>query len=373
MGPGLYIHIPFCHSKCSYCDFYSMPLKHGMEDDYIDALLKEWELRHSELRNPPVTVYLGGGTPSILSDANLSKLLHGIGMNEMADLSEATIEVNPEDVTPARASMWRGLGINRVSMGIQALDDRLLAAIGRRHDSHTAIKAYDTLREAGFGNISLDLMYGLPSQTLEQWHRTLDVMLHRLHPEHLSAYMLSYEHGTRMTAMRDAGKIKPVDDDTVLSMYAMLCDMSRDAGYSHYEISNFALPGCESRHNSSYWDMSPYVGLGPGAHSFDGISIRRSNPWNIKTYIAALSKGITDYEEEQEDAATLHNDLVMVSLRTDRGLALECWPEYAERWMRISQPLIDSGDMALTGGRLAIAERSWPMSDAFISDLLIVM
>ena len=129
----------------------------------------------------------------------------------------------------------------------------------------------------------------------------------------------------------------------------------------------------ESRHDASYLAMSHDVGLGPGTHSFDGISIRRSNPWNIKTYIAALSKGITDYEEEQEDAATLHNDLVMVSLRTDRGLALECWPEYAERWMRISQPHIDSGDMALTGGRLAIAERSWPMSDAFISDLLIVM
>lgn len=299
MGSGLYIHIPFCHSKCSYCDFYSMPLRHEVENAYIDALLREWELRHRELEISPTTIYLGGGTPSILSDANLTRLLQGIGIDRLAALSEVTIEVNPEDVTPQRASLLRESGINRVSMGVQSLDDDLLKAIGRRHDSHTAVKAYETLRAAGFSNISLDLMYGLPSQSMTQWEETLHSMLGRLHPEHLSAYILSYEHGTRMTAMRDAGKLTPVDDDTILQMYSLLCDMSREAGYDHYEISNFALPGHKSRHNSAYWDMSPYIGLVPGRTASTAFLSDAPIRGIWKAYISALSEGHTAYEEEK--------------------------------------------------------------------------
>ncbi len=167
MGAGLYIHIPFCHSKCSYCDFYSMPLRQELENAYIDALLAEWRMRRDEIRQPITTIYLGGGTPSILSDANLSRLVSGLNIN-IDSLSEFTIEVNPEDITPQRASLLGSLGINRVSMGVQSLDDKLLQTIGRRHESHTAIRAYETLRSCGFGNISLDLMYGLPTQTLMQ-------------------------------------------------------------------------------------------------------------------------------------------------------------------------------------------------------------
>lgn len=372
MGAGLYIHIPFCHSKCSYCDFYSMPLRQESEDTYIEALLKEWSLRRHEVAEPVSTLYLGGGTPSILSDANLTRLIEGLGL-ELSTLTESTIEVNPEDITPHRARLLHALGLNRVSMGVQSLDNRLLESIGRRHDSLTAIKAYETLRSCGMSNISLDLMYGLPSQSMDQWEQTLRTMLESLHPEHLSAYILSYEPGTRMTAMRDTGKLNPLDDEMTLAMYTLLCDMSRDAGYVHYEISNFALPGREARHNSSYWDMSPYIGLGPGAHSFDGKSTRRSNPWNLKKYIAALSAGHTVCEKEREDDDTLHNDIVMVGLRTNRGLDLALWPEYAGRWLNLSRQAIDSGEMAITGdNHLVISERAWPMADTFISRLLIV-
>ncbi len=372
MGAGLYIHIPFCHSKCSYCDFYSMPLRQELENAYMDALLAEWRMRRDEIRQPITTIYLGGGTPSILSDANLSRLVSGLDL-DIDSLSEFTIEVNPEDITPQRASLLGSLGINRVSMGVQSLDDKLLQTIGRRHESHTAIRAYETLRSCGFGNISLDLMYGLPTQTLMQWEQTLHMMLDKLHPEHLSAYILSYEPGTRMTAMRDAGKLKPIDDETTIGMYHLLCQMSRDYGYGHYEISNFALPGREARHNAAYWDMSPYIGLGPGAHSFDGISTRRSNPWNLRKYISSLSSGFTVCEEEKEDAVTLHNDIVMVSLRTRRGLDLVKWHEHADRWLDAARPYLASGEMILTDDRrLVISEYAWPMADTYISELLMV-
>lgn len=368
---GLYIHIPFCHSKCSYCDFYSMRMKPDMEAAFITNLLKEWELRRDEVSGEPDTLYIGGGTPSILSAEGLSRLVTGLGINH-GSLSEFTVEVNPEDITPQRASSLRELGVKRVSMGVQSLDDTLLKSIGRRHDSATAIRAYKTLRESGITNISLDLMYGLPGQTIEQWRETLDMMVGTLQPQHLSAYILSYEPGTRMTAMRDIGKVTPLDDDTILEMYAIMCEASREAGYTHYEISNFAKPGFEAVHNSAYWNMSPYIGLGPGAHSYDGKSTRRSNPWNLKEYMSSLQMGQTVYEVEKEDDVTLHNDMVMVGLRIRRGLDLNGWPQYRDRWVELTRPFIESGEMLITADRLVVAEESWPMCDTYISQLLIV-
>lgn len=371
MGAGLYIHVPFCHSKCSYCDFYSMPLRKEIENMYVDTLLKEWQMRKDEIDAPISTLYLGGGTPSILSDTNLNRLIQGLDI-DIASLSEVTIEANPEDITPQKVEAFKASGIRRVSMGIQSLDDTLLETIGRRHNSLSAIKAYENLRKGGIDNISLDLMYGLPTQSLIQWENTLHTMLEIMHPEHLSAYILSFEPGTRMTAMRDAGKLTAPDEDLIIEMYTILCMMARDRGYVHYEISNFSLPGYEARHNSAYWNMSPYIGLGPGAHSFDGKSTRRSNPWNINRYISCISADSIFCETEEEDANTIHNDIVMTSLRTSRGLDMLRWHKYAAQWMRVAHKFIAEGTMKLTGHRLALTEKAWLMADDYISHFLIV-
>lgn len=371
MKAGLYIHIPFCHSKCSYCDFYSMPLREEIETQYVDALLKEWQMRKDEIDEPISTLYLGGGTPSILSDSNLFRLIEGLDI-DISSLDEVTIEANPEDITPQKVATFKAAGLHRVSMGIQSLDDKLLAAIGRRHDAATALTAYETLREGGIDNISLDLMYGLPDQDIRQWQQTLCRMLDTLHPEHLSAYILSFEPGTRMTAMRDAGKLTSPDEDRIVEMYMLLCDMARQAGYEHYEISNFSLPGRKAKHNSAYWTLAPYIGLGPGAHSFDGKSTRRSNPWNIRQYISCIHDGNTFFESECEDENTLHNDIVMTALRTSRGLDMRRWPQYAARWMRIADRFIAQGAMEVTDSRLVLTEPSWLMADDYISHFLIV-
>lgn len=371
MEAGLYIHVPFCHSKCSYCDFYSMPLRREIENMYVDTLLKEWQMRKDEIDAPISTLYLGGGTPSILSDTNLNRLIQGLDI-DIASLSEVTIEANPEDITPQKVEAFKASGIRRVSMGIQSLDDTLLETIGRRHNSLSAIKAYENLRKGDIDNISLDLMYGLPTQSLIQWENTLRTMLEIMHPEHLSAYILSFEPGTRMTAMRDAGKLTAPDEDLIIEMYTILCMMARDRGYVHYEISNFSLPGYEARHNSAYWNMSPYIGLGPGAHSFDGKSTRRSNPWNINRYISCISAGSIFCETEEEDANTIHNDIVMTSLRTSRGLDMLRWHKYAAQWMRVAYKFIAEGTMKLTGHRLALTEKAWLMADDYISHFLIV-
>lgn len=347
---GLYIHIPFCRAKCAYCDFYSGPLRTFNPEAYTRALARELEARAAQSQRFS-TVYIGGGTPSSVPPELLTPFL------ELAD-GEATVEVNPEDVTDHYARRLRAAGANRVSMGVQSLDDEELRAIGRRHDRQRAISAFHSLRGAGFDNISLDLIYGLPGQDTDSWRRSLNGVLD-LAPEHLSAYILSYEPGTLLHTRRATGRITETDDETIAAMYGELCSATRAAGFSHYEISNFALPGRRSRHNSSYWDLTPYLGLGPGAHSFDG-TLRSHNPADLRAYLANPA-GVNVIESENADER--HNDMLLTALRTARGIHPSV---FTPSELDLAQRLLTPTD----GDRLRIAEPDWLLADSIISRLL---
>ncbi|MDE5553804.1 MAG: radical SAM family heme chaperone HemW, partial [Muribaculaceae bacterium] len=309
---GIYVHIPFCHSKCIYCDFFSTP-NLTTSDALINALIKEYGRRSTEINEPIKTIYFGGGTPSIIAPERLARVCK---IFPLSNIEEFTIEVNPEDVNQVSVKAWRDIGVNRVSMGIQSFCDDELRSIGRRHSADDARRAIKCLLDGGITNISCDLIYGLPGQGIESWRRSLSELLSYRLP-HISAYCLSYEPGTALYARMTAGKITPTDDMILAEMYQYFCEAAADAGYEHYEISNFALPGMRSRHNSSYWNETPYLGLGPGAHSFDG-SVRRFNTNDLKTYIRTAD--ITVIDEETADER--FNDKLITALRTADGLDL---------------------------------------------------
>lgn len=361
--PGLYIHIPFCHSKCAYCDFYSMPLNDN-ESALVDALLKEYTIRHERLSFN--TIYLGGGTPSILSNISLARLIDGLNIE--TDLEEFTIEANPEDITVDKVMRWKELGINRVSMGVQSFVDSELSLIGRRHSSIDAVNAIKTLQEGGLKNFSLDLIYGLPLQTTDSWKHSLDTLLN-IHPTHFSAYMLSYEPHTRLMAMFKTGKIKVTSEDNLIKMYDYLCKAAKDAGYDHYEISNFALRGMQAKHNSSYWDGTPYLGIGPSAHSFIGEK-RYYNPSNLKEYLSCLNSGKSPSLLDDEDANNRFNDMIMTSLRTSKGLNLRKLDDWRRtQLIKDANSYLKSGHLIEKNDYLTITEKSWLISDSIISNL----
>ena len=318
MPAGLYVHLPFCKSKCPYCDFYSAP-RLALIDDYISAILSELSIRITEVPQPFVTLYIGGGTPSVLSLSQLSRLVEGIVAKiDFSAIEEFTIEANPDDVTPEWASGVKSLGVNRVSIGVQSLIDEELQAINRRHDAAKALDAINILRNTGISEISADLIYGLPLQTVDSWRYSLKTLL-SLHLPHFSAYCLSYEQGTRLYAMRSTGKITETEEDTIAEMNRILVTEATSEGYQHYEISNFCLPCHQSRHNSAYWNLSPYLGLGPSAHSFDG-SVRRYNPANLNDYITSLNRGVLTTVIDDETPSQRINDYIITALRTSAGI-----------------------------------------------------
>ncbi len=297
------------------------------------------------------TVYIGGGTPSTIPPQLLAPFLR-------LSSGERTVEVNPEDITPETADKWLEAGANRVSMGVQSLIDSELAAVGRRHSAAQAIEAFRTLRQAGFENISLDLIYGLPGQTPDSWLQSLEGVLD-LKPEHLSAYSLSYEPGTLLHTRLLTGKIRETAEDDVVEMYETLCENTHSAGMEHYEISNFAMPGFHSRHNSSYWDSTPYLGLGPGAHSFYG-NVRSFNPPNLGEY---MKNPASSFRIEEETITERHNDMIMTALRTSRGLDPSVLtPQELATARTLLQPTPD--------GRLRISEPDWLRADPITIALL---
>ena len=360
---GLYIHIPFCHSKCAYCDFFSTPRAFDI-DGYIDALHREYTLRCLETGSePPQTIYIGGGTPSILSPARLERLLRPF---DLTASRETTIEVNPEDVTDNFAAAINALGINRVSMGVQSLNDSELTAIGRRHSGDDVLRAVDILRRAGISNLSLDLIFGLPGQDFASWTDSLSRILD-LRPQHLSAYSLMYEPGTRLWAQLQAGKLKEAPQEVSEQMYDILCQLTAQAGLEHYEISNFAMPGHRSRHNSSYWNLTPYLGLGVSAHSFDG-TVRRHNPADIRRYIASPTP---IFIEESLTNAERIDEYLLIRLRTAEGIDPA---DFISRFGRPAyDPLLDRARrqpmLSVTADRIAIPPRHWLISDSILVDL----
>ena len=311
---GLYLHIPFCKKRCLYCDFFSTTLLERRAE-YMEALLAEIHARKHETGEPIRTIYLGGGTPSTLEPQDIQRLIEAVGTN---DAEEITMELNPGDASPEYLRALKKAGINRLSIGIQSFQDPLLQLIGRRHNAVQAIEAVTMAQEAGFNNLSIDLMYALPTQTMAQWQADIETAL-RLNIQHISCYGLMYEDGTALTRMRDKGELTPVDEDTENAMYDDLCERLKNAGFVHYEVSNFALPGFEAKHNSRYWDGTPYIGIGAGAHSYIG-RIRSWNPDDLDAYLRGIRDGNLIRESETLTDKDLYNERIMLGLRTNRGV-----------------------------------------------------
>ena len=373
---GIYVHIPFCASRCSYCDFYSTLRLNEVGEAYVEALITEAQLRKDELQGEKVkTLYLGGGTPSQLPVSLLSRLLNGLcKIFDLNGVEECTVEANPDDVSPEWCAALPSLGVNRVSMGVQSFEDDILRNIGRRHTASQVMESVSHLRQSGITNISIDLIYGLPGQTLASWTDSVNRAI-SLEPSHISAYGLTYEPGTRMWHQRERGEITEVPEEQCLEMCMILVERLKDAGFEHYEISNFALPGFRSRHNSSYWNDTPYLGLGAAAHSFDG-QVRRVNPPDLAGYIAALQIGKTCFEEECMMRWERYDERVMLGLRTSDGVDAErLRKDFGEdawrHFVREAQPHIDNGHLRLVdNSRYVLTDKGIMLSDAVIRDLM---
>lgn len=376
MKVGVYIHIPFCQSRCIYCGFYSTT-KSSLKDRYAGAIIREMQLRQTELSalgstdNPCTldTIYIGGGTPSTLPHESIERIIATTKSLFNGEPRETTIEMNPDDVSQEYVMAVKAAGVNRISMGIQTFDNKRLRFIRRRHTSEQAKKAVETIRKAGIGNISIDLMFGFPNETLDDWKADITEAI-AMHPSHISAYSLMYEEGTPLFNKLQQGEISQVDEETSLAMYSTLIDSLTENGYEHYEISNFALPGFRSLHNSSYWHDTPYLGFGASAHSYD----KKTRSWNVAdldAYIQAIEHGERPYEAEDIDADTHYNDLVTTALRTCDGLNLEdITPPYRKFALASAKESISNGLLALRNNHLILTRKGLFVSDMVMSDLI---
>ena len=371
---GIYIHIPFCKRRCIYCDFFSTT-QSEKKADYVHALVRELEMRKDYLDNEEIeTIYLGGGTPSQLSQEELEEIFTYIYKVYKVTLdAEITLEANPDDLTPEYVSMLRNLPINRISMGIQTFQEETLKLLHRRHTAQQAIEAFKRCREAGFKNISIDLMYGLPGETLETWKQDLQQAID-LHPEHISAYHLIYEEDTALWKLREEHQVEEADEDLSLTLFCTLIDELTRAGYQHYEISNFCLPGLHSRHNSSYWTGKKYLGCGPSAHSFNGVS-RQWNVASLSAYIDGIRQRKPDFEVEELDLYTRYNDFVLTSIRTCWGMSLSylrsMYGEELYRYcLRMAKPYLEQGVLEISEDILKLTRKGIFISDGIMSDLM---
>ena len=370
---GLYIHIPFCKSRCIYCGFYStVNLK--LRQRYVDAVCREMEIKGTGCLIPanqePVplidTVYLGGGTPSQLTTDQLRQLfLYINNVYSLTSHAEITIEVNPDDVSSEFAAILSQLPVNRVSMGAQTFDDQRLRFLHRRHTAAQVSLAVQRLRDAGIGNISIDLMYGFPDETLDDWQRDIDAALD-LSVEHISAYCLMIEEGTPLHRMG----IEPTDEETERTMYELLIDKLTATGYEHYEISNFAKPGFRSRHNGNYWREVPYIGIGAAAHSY-ALTCRSWNIADIHQYIDAIERGEIPCEREILDENTRYNDRITVALRTKEGLDLSMLSDkYKSYCLHEAQQFINNGLLRINDNHLSLTRKGLFVSDYIMSSLI---
>lgn len=370
---GLYVHIPFCESRCYYCDFYSSTFK-GNREALLSAIQKELMDRKAYLKNEPVrTLYFGGGTPSQLTIEELDKLLQTIFRQYDCQIEELTLEANPEDLSRDYLTALKQLGVNRLSIGIQSFDDADLKRMNRRHTAQTAIDMVQLAQQMGFDNISIDLIYGLPDQTLEGWERNLQQAI-TLNVQHISAYSLTFEEGSLLTKMKARGEVKEVDEEVSLKMFQTLRKVLSAAGYLPYEISNFSRVGYESKHNSSYWNYVPYLGVGPSAHSFDGTS-RRWNVANSRLYIQSLQEGNPYYEMETLDESTRYNEYVMTSLRKSVGIRKEMVRDlfgdsYYAYFRKMTEPFLSDGNLRENQDNIYLSENGIFISDYIIESLL---
>ena len=383
---ALYVHIPFCETKCPYCDFNTYAKIESLIPTYVAALSKEINLWGDLLGNPPVkTVFFGGGTPSYLPEEHVGSVMQTIrGSFQLEAGAEVTLEANPGDFTPSKLAAYLAFGVNRLSIGVQSLDDRLLKALGRRHTAAEALDAYRLAFESGFGNISIDLMYGLPHQSIEDWQQTLSIATD-LEPQHISMYCLTLEEGTPLHEWVKSGRIPEPDPDLAADMYLNAQNTMGRRGYRNYEISNWARPGLESRHNLAYWLNQPYLGVGPGAHSYLGEN-RFSNLKSPKEYVSRL-QGVGAPAQRPGDLSrdalmtvpvvgTIETvagrleiaETLMMGLRLDNGVSIE---QFADRFGVTPEEahgesiaeLTSLGLMETPEGHLRLTNRGWLLAN----------
>jgi len=315
---GLYIHIPFCRKACNYCNFhFSTSLK--QINEMVSSIAKEMEIRAKEIDEEINTIYFGGGTPSLLHISLLETLMNSAREHyNINDQAEITLEANPDDIDLEKAEAWKALGINRFSIGIQSFADENLKWMNRAHNAKQSITAIDIIKQTGFTNYSIDLIYGTPGQSMEGWVKDLRTAF-ELGVPHLSCYALTVEEKTALNSLIQRGELLGVNQDEQADRFETLMQLSADAGYHHYEISNFALPGYESKHNSAYWEGVVYLGFGPSAHSFDGNK-RKWNISNNNAYIKSLTNHMLPHKEETLSKKDVLNEYIMTALRQSKGI-----------------------------------------------------
>lgn len=385
MNSSLYIHIPYCRHKCIYCDFFSGGSSIADWDAFEAKVMEELDSRLGELTFPLISLYLGGGTPSLMPADTLSELFSGLKsrlpeLNENSNFindsrnksPEITLEVNPEDVTPQNIENWKNCGINRISVGLQSFSDDILKFIGRKHSAEQSRRALRLLSEE-FGNVSADLIFGLPGQSMKSFADDLDFII-KSGIRHISCYSLMFEPGTALNELRRQHRLDEADEGLSRDMYTLLSQHLNEAGYRHYEISNFAIPGYESLHNTGYWTGRQYLGLGPSAHSFDGKNTRRANPWKLKEYLNHDFRTNTFYAEEKLTRQECIEESIMLGLRMDSGINIV---DFNERFgsdeykilLKKAIPMIDKGFLILTPSELKLTGKGVMISDNIISSL----
>ncbi|MBQ4376410.1 MAG: radical SAM family heme chaperone HemW, partial [Bacteroidales bacterium] len=372
----IYIHIPYCHGKCTYCAFYSIASQSGT-DEYADAVCRELEMRSHEVNGRlPKTIYFGGGTPSILPITHLQRIVDCLRRTfDLSQTEECTIECNPEDLTDEYVSALRGLGFfNRISIGIQSFCDSDLRLLYRRHTAEEAMAAIHRIGDAGWDNVSIDLIYGLPGQDVEGWLSNLEKVRqidpHHQCVQHLSCYALTVEPHTILERQISLGKIAPADEETVIGLYNALIEWCEANGFEQYEVSNFCTPHYASRHNSRYWNRTPYIGIGAAAHSFDGIC-RRWNVSNIRQYVDGVMDGTVYSESETLTTADIHNEYVMTALRTSVGIDKRMLGTYSEYVARRIKRFVSAGLIVESATHYKPTQQGLLQADGIAADLFV--
>jgi oxygen-independent coproporphyrinogen-3 oxidase len=372
---GIYIHIPFCKQACHYCDFhFSTTL--GMQQQLTAAMAKEITMQKDYLGDESIdTIYFGGGTPSLLSKEEISLLLTtAANQFNISPVAEITLEANPDDLNKQKLEELRLVGVNRLSIGIQSFRDDILTFFNRAHNSAEARQSIEHARSAGFNNISIDLIYGVPGQDHTVWQAGLTEAL-GFNPEHISAYSLTIEDRTVFGKWKSVNKLTPMEDESVAEQFEMLMDTLGRRGYDHYEISNFSLPGFHSRHNSSYWNRTKYLGIGPSAHSYDGVS-RQFNLANNASYVRRIESGEIPSEREVLTTADKTNEYFLISLRTSAGCDLDFMSKeygfkFSDRQKRYLDDLVKLDKMVADGTHLKLTNKGKLLADKIAADLFV--
>lgn len=372
---GIYIHIPFCRQACRYCDFFfSVSLKYV--DEYVDCLVREIELRAGEKPGSEVeSLYFGGGTPSVLSEVHLQKILEAIHKHySFRKGAEWTIECNPDDLSQDYLKGLINKGFNRISVGIQSFFERDLELMRRSHNAAQAEQSIIDASVAGFENITMDLIYGIPGQSLEEWKQNIEKTL-ALPVSHVSAYHLTFEQGTVFDHWRKKGRLLPVHEEESVKQFQLLRTLLLERGFDHYEISNFAFNGNMSAHNMLYWSGKPYLGLGPSAHSFDGLA-RSWNLSSLKGYMEAVSAGSGFSETENLSSVEGYHDYLITSLRTRWGadpefIVKQFGEDLFQHFELKSKTFLEQGKLWITEDHVAIHPDHWLLTDHILRELFV--